>query len=49
MLACSTPDGYADEDGDCNDNNNAIFPSAVEICDGIDNNCDALGEEGHIS
>ncbi len=26
--------------GDCNDNNPAINPSAIEVVDGIDNNCD---------
>jgi Putative metal-binding motif/Carboxypeptidase regulatory-like domain len=34
----------ADADGvvaalDCNDNNAKVYPGAVELCDGIDNNC----------
>jgi len=32
-------DGYAEMDGDCNDLDPSIFPGAVEICDGIDNDC----------
>lgn len=35
--------GYAAssvDDGDCDDTNAAIYPSAIERCDGIDNNCD---------
>ena len=32
-------DGYTEKDGDCNDLNNKQFPNAVEICDGIDNDC----------
>ena len=29
-------------EGDCDDTEEAIFPSAVELCDGIDNNCDTV-------
>jgi len=32
-------DGYC-SDFDCNDDNPAIFPGAVELCNGIDDNCD---------
>ncbi len=31
---------YVTEGGDCDDNNAAISPNAVEVCDGIDNDCE---------
>ncbi|OFY66506.1 MAG: hypothetical protein A3H98_00420 [Bacteroidetes bacterium RIFCSPLOWO2_02_FULL_36_8] len=32
--------------GDCADSDSAIHPSATEVCDGADNNCDTLVDEG---
>ena len=39
-------DGFTSSSGDCNENNPAINPSATEICDNIDNNCNAEIDEG---
>ena len=45
--------GVVDNDGDgfssfadCNDNDAAINANATEVCDGIDNNCDGVVDEG---
>lgn len=42
QSACTTPIGYAIDIGDCDDSDNQIYPTSVETCDGIDNNCDGL-------
>jgi hypothetical protein len=39
-------DGVSTLAGDCNDNDAAIRPTALEHCDGIDNNCNHQIDEG---
>lgn len=41
-------DGYWDDE-DCDDNNYAVYPGAEELCDGVDNNCDEVVDEGFDS
>jgi gliding motility-associated-like protein len=45
-LACNTPIGYSDNSNDCNDSNSIINPSAIELCNFIDENCNTLVDEG---
>ncbi|WP_274474905.1 choice-of-anchor tandem repeat GloVer-containing protein [Mangrovimonas aestuarii] len=49
VLSCGQPTGYVDNALDCDDSNNAINPSAQEICDGIDNDCDGLVDDADVS
>jgi hypothetical protein len=46
MLSCEMipPPGYRYTGGDCDDTNPLINPGAVELCDGIDNDCNGLAD-----
>ena len=49
ILACSPPIGYVINAADCNDNNSNIRPGIVELCNNIDDNCNALIDEGVLN
>ena len=46
--ACQRPDGYVDNDNDCDDGDADVHPGATEVCDGKDNDCDGQTDEGSI-
>ena len=45
LKSCVQPAGYVTDNTDCDDTNSTIYPDAVELQDGIDNNCDGVTEE----
>lgn len=40
--------GYVQDNRDCNDNNDDIFPGAQEVYDSVDNDCDGTIDEGFV-
>ncbi|NBO32644.1 MAG: hypothetical protein EBV05_14015, partial [Cyanobacteria bacterium WB6_1B_304] len=48
-LACSAPAGYVANSSDCDDTKTTVNPTATEICDGLDNDCDGLIDDGVLS
>lgn len=50
-LTCTPEDADGDGDDftvDCDDNDDARNTSATEVCDGIDNNCNSVVDEGEV-
>ena len=47
-LLCEPTEGYSHENTDCDDLNDAIYPGAEELCDGLDNNCDGVSDDANL-
>ncbi len=43
---CTILDGYATSSDDCDDTNPAVYPEAVEVCNGVDDDCNGLVDDG---
>lgn len=44
-VSCAAPSGYVDNHTDCDDTNRAVNPSAIEVCNTIDDDCDSVIDE----
>jgi hypothetical protein len=44
--ACEATTGWVPIAGDCDDANPAIYPDSEELCDGLDNDCDGVVDNG---
>ncbi len=45
IVACEAPAGSAANADDCNDGAAAVNPAAIELCNGVDDDCDTLVDE----
>ena len=45
-VSCTAPAGYVAGANDCDDTTNAISPSAAEVCNNVDDNCDGTVDQG---
>jgi len=43
--ACNQPSGHAENGEDCDDGDGAISPTAQELCNGIDDDCDGMTDD----
>jgi hypothetical protein len=46
LVSCQSVNGYVTVSGDCNDLDGSISPSAPELCNSIDDNCNGLIDDG---
>jgi hypothetical protein len=46
LLTCTAPEGYVADATDCDDDDGAVSPGAAERCNGADDDCDELADEG---
>ena len=45
VMACAAPEGFVNDDQDCDDAAATTNPGALEFCDGVDNDCDTFVDE----
>ncbi|MCS6980061.1 MAG: MopE-related protein [Flavobacteriales bacterium] len=48
FVACDSLPGFVADPSDCNDTDAAIYPGAVEVCNGVDDNCNGTVDEGCV-
>jgi hypothetical protein len=46
LTACAAPSSYVSDDTDCDDGDRLINPAASELCNGLDDDCDGVADNG---
>ena len=46
VSSCAAPEGYVNDSGDCDDQDPGVNGAAVEVCDGVDQDCDGAPDDG---
>ncbi len=49
IRASAAPSGWVEDSSDCDDNDPAVHPGAMEVCDGDDDDCDGRPDQGEVS
>ena len=45
-ISCELPTGFVLDNTDCDDTNPDIYPGAIEVLNGLDDDCDQIADEG---
>lgn len=48
IATCNVPSGYVTVSEDCDDGQPFVFPGAIDFCNGIDDNCNAVVDENQL-
>jgi len=46
LRQCDRPDGFVEVAGDCDDTDPLRYPGLAEVCDGVDNDCNDVVDDG---
>ncbi len=46
LFCDGAPEGYSESGDDCDDTDPLIHPGALEVCDGVDNDCSGVADDG---
>jgi len=48
VVRCERPDAHVRNGRDCDDDAPSVFPGATEVCDGIDQDCTGVADDGAV-